>query len=168
MTSSDGADFDSAADISQSEAYAYTTKEVDISDIQVGHVVQVLPGESIPTDGIIIFGNTYVDESMISGESIPKAKAVEDEVFGGTINQYGMIQVRTTKVGEDAALNQIVRIVEEAQMSKAPIQVCTRVYAEIKHSVTGDHGFHCIPFCPFCVWYCNRHLRGVVSCRLVL
>ena len=82
----------------------------------------VLPGEKIPTDGIIESGTSSIDESMLTGESLPVDKRVGDLVFGATINQVGMIQVRATAVGADTALAGIVRMVEEAQNSKAPIQ----------------------------------------------
>jgi len=99
-------------------------QEVDIpvEDVQVGDIVIVRPGEKIPVDGIITEGDSAVDESMLTGESLPVDKKTGDEVIGATINKFGTFQFEATKVGKDTALAQIVRIVEEAQGSKAPIQ----------------------------------------------
>lgn len=96
--------------------------EVDISEIKVGDLLQVKPGEKIPLDGLIESGQASIDESMLTGESMPVNKKIGDEVIGATINYNGNIQVRVTKVGADTALSQIIKLVEEAQGSKAPIQ----------------------------------------------
>ncbi len=99
-------------------------EEVDIpvEDVQKGDLVIVRPGEKIPVDGIIKEGYSTVDESMLTGESIPVDKGVGDEVIGATINKYGTFKFEATKVGSETALSQIIKIVEEAQGSKAPIQ----------------------------------------------
>ncbi len=99
-------------------------QEVDIpvEDVLVGDIVIVRPGEKVPVDGIITDGNSTVDESMLTGESLPVDKKAGDEVVGATINKFGTFKFKATKVGKDTALAQIVRIVEEAQGSKAPIQ----------------------------------------------
>jgi Cu+-exporting ATPase len=99
-----------------------TEKEVDISELKIGDVVIVKPGEKIPLDGFIIDGETAVDESMLTGESMFLEKRVGDYVFGSVLNQDGVIKVRVEKTGEGTALAQIIHIVEEAQNSKAPIQ----------------------------------------------
>src|SRR6266545_3500661 len=93
-----------------------------VDQVKVGNLVRVRPGEKIPTDGMVEEGASAVDESMLTGESIPGEKAVGDEVIGGTLNTDGTLLVRTTRVGADTALAQIVRLVAEAQGSKAPIQ----------------------------------------------
>ncbi|MTI85871.1 MAG: copper-translocating P-type ATPase [Firmicutes bacterium] len=99
-------------------------KEMDIpvEDVQVGDTVLVRPGEKVPVDGVIKEGFSSVDESMLTGESIPVDKQMDDEVIGGTINKHGNLKFAATRVGSDTALSQIIRIVEEAQGSKAPIQ----------------------------------------------
>lgn len=96
-------------------------EEVPISDVQVGDVVIVKPGEKIPVDGKVVEGRTSVDESMLTGESIPIEKNPGSKVAGATLNKTGSIKFRAEKVGKDTALAQIVRLVEEAQGSKAPI-----------------------------------------------
>jgi len=99
-------------------------KEVDLSveEVLVGDIVIVRPGEKIPVDGQVITGTSAVDESMITGESMPVEKLVGDEVIGGTLNKTGSFRFRATKVGKDTALANIIRMVKDAQGSKAPIQ----------------------------------------------
>lgn len=97
-------------------------KDVPIEDIVPGDVLRVRPGENIPTDGVIIKGSSTVDESMLTGESIPVEKEKDSTVFAGTINQSGSFAYRATNIGANTVLSQIIRLVEEAQGSKAPIQ----------------------------------------------
>ncbi|BBM35997.1 heavy metal translocating P-type ATPase [Pseudoleptotrichia goodfellowii] len=96
-------------------------KEVLIENIKTGNIIIVKPGEKIPVDGRIIKGSTSVDESVITGESIPVTKNEGDKVIGGSINKNGSIEFEATEVGKDTVLSQIIRLVEEAQGSKAPI-----------------------------------------------
>jgi Cu+-exporting ATPase len=96
--------------------------EIDVDEVAVGDVVIVKPGQKIPVDGIVVAGNSAVDESMISGESMPVEKRKGDTVIGATINKYGSFKFRATKVGSETALSQIIRLVEEAQASKANVQ----------------------------------------------
>lgn len=96
-------------------------KEVEIEDVKVGDIIIVKQGQRIPVDGIIIEGSSYVDESMLTGESIPSEKRLGDRVTGATINKNGYIKIRTEKIGRDTVLSQIIRLVEEAQNRKAPI-----------------------------------------------
>ena len=96
--------------------------EIPTSDVLVDDVVHIRPGDKIPVDGIIIEGSSDIDESMITGESVPIKKLSGDEVVGATINKTGSFKFRATKVGTDTALAQIVRLVQEAQNSKAPAQ----------------------------------------------
>ncbi|MSR67828.1 copper-translocating P-type ATPase [Candidatus Peribacteria bacterium] len=96
--------------------------DIPIEEVKVGDIVIVRPGEKIPVDGIVTRGLTSVDESMLTGESIPVEKKEGDNVFGATMNGHGSIEFRAEKVGSDTALAQIIRFVEDAQGSKAPIQ----------------------------------------------
>jgi Cu+-exporting ATPase len=97
-------------------------REVSIEDVQVGDVMVVRPGEQIPTDGIVIEGESAVDESMATGESMPVNRHPGDEVIGATINQDGLLYVRASRIGKDTFLAQVVRLVEQAQGTKVPIQ----------------------------------------------
>ncbi|PPA70574.1 heavy metal translocating P-type ATPase [Jeotgalibacillus proteolyticus] len=96
--------------------------EIQLEEMKAGDVAVVRPGEKIPADGVILEGSTAIDESMITGESVPADKASGDPVIGATINKHGFIKVKVTKVGSDTALSQIIRVVEQAQGSKALIQ----------------------------------------------
>lgn len=96
--------------------------DVPVEEVGVGDVVIVRPGEKVPVDGRVVGGESAVDEAMITGEPIPVSKGVGDEVIGATINKNGSFRMEATKVGRDTALAQIIRMVEEAQGSKAPIQ----------------------------------------------
>ena len=97
-------------------------EEVPIEKVEVGDMLVVRPGEKIPVDSVVVEGSSAVDESMITGESIPVEKRVGDEVIGATINRSGLLKARAEKVGQDTALSQIVRVGEEAQVGRAPIQ----------------------------------------------
>lgn len=97
-------------------------KMIPVEEVKVGDLLLIKPGEKIPVDGIVVKGDTYVDESMLTGESIPIYKTVDDEVIGATLNKNGTIEMRAVKVGKDTALANIIQAVEEAQGSKAPIQ----------------------------------------------
>ena len=96
--------------------------DVSRDEVRMGDMVVVRPGERIPVDGVVVEGRTAVDESMLTGESLPVEKNPGDEVIGATLNKMGMIKFEATKVGRETALAQIIRLVEEAQGSKAPIQ----------------------------------------------
>lgn len=96
--------------------------EVPVDEVQVGDIVLVRPGEKIPVDGVVIEGRSTVDESMLTGESLPVEKGPGDTVIGATLNKQGFLRFEATKVGKETALAQIIRLVEEAQGSKAPIQ----------------------------------------------
>lgn len=97
-------------------------KEISIDEVKTGDIILVRPGEKIPVDGIIIQGGSAVDESMVTGESIPVDKEKGDEVIGATLNTSGALKFKATRVGKDTVLSQIIKLVEEAQGSKAPIQ----------------------------------------------
>lgn len=97
-------------------------KDIPIEEVDVEDIIVVRPGEKIPVDGIIVEGNSAIDESMITGESIPVEKKSGDEVIGATINKFGTFKFKATKIGKDTALSQIIKLVEDAQGSKAPVQ----------------------------------------------
>jgi Cu+-exporting ATPase len=125
-------------------------EEVDIpvEEVRVGDIVLVRPGEKIPVDGVVVAGHSSVDQSMITGESLPVSKKEGDEVIGATLNKVGAFQFRATKVGKDTALAQIIKLVQEAQGSKAPIQRLADQIAGI--FVPGVIG---IALATFVVWY---------------
>ena len=123
-------------------------KEIPVEEVQVGDFILVRPGEKVPVDGIVRQGYSSVDESMITGESIPVDKKVGDEVIGATINKTGGLEIEATKVGKDTMLAHIVRMVEEAQGSKAPIQRLADVIAS--YFVPAVIG---IAIVTFVVWY---------------
>ena len=122
--------------------------EIPVEEVQVGDIVLVRPGEKIPVDGVVVSGRSTVDESMLTGESMPVEKASGDDVIGATINKVGSFQFEATKVGKQTALAQIIRLVEEAQGSKAPIQkLADQVSAIFVPAVIS------IAFLTFLVWY---------------
>ncbi len=95
---------------------------ISIEDLKINDVILIKPGEKIPVDGVVIEGDSSVDESMITGESIPVEKKIGDNLIGGTINKHGHLTFKATKIGKDTVLSHIINLVEEAQGSKAPIQ----------------------------------------------
>ena len=97
-------------------------EQVPLEDIKVGDILRILPGESIPVDGKIVSGMTSIDQSVMTGESLPVDRNIGDEVFSGTVNLYGSVDITATKVGKDSSLEQMIRLVEEADEKKAPIQ----------------------------------------------
>jgi Cu2+-exporting ATPase len=99
-----------------------TEQELPIASVKVGHIVLVRPGEKIPVDGVVTTGSSYVDESMISGEPVPVSKTNGEKVFAGTVNQKGSFQFEAQKVGGDTILAHIIKMVQQAQGSKAPVQ----------------------------------------------
>jgi Cu+-exporting ATPase len=122
--------------------------EVPVDEVRVGDVVLVRPGEKIPVDGVVIEGRSAVDESMLTGESLPVEKGPGEPVIGATLNKLGLLKFEATKVGKETALAQIIRLVEEAQGSKAPIQkLADRVSAVFVPAVIG------IAAVTFLVWY---------------
>lgn len=119
-----------------------------IEEVITGDIVYVKPGEKVPVDGVIFEGRSALDESMITGESIPVDKTVGDVVIGSTINKNGFLKVKATKVGKDAALAQIIKVVEEAQGTKAPIQRLADVISGVFVPIVVG-----IAIVTFLVWY---------------
>ncbi len=123
-------------------------KEIPVSRVKVGDMVIVRPGESIPVDGIVLDGESAVDESMLTGEPIPVDKVPGAQLAGGTINGEGRLKLKATRVGKDTSLARIIRLVQEAQGSKAPIQgLADRVAAVFVPGVIG------IAFLTFLLWW---------------
>ncbi len=122
--------------------------EVPVDQVLVGDLVLVRPGEKIPVDGVVVKGRSAVDESMLTGESLPVEKGPGDQVIGATLNKLGLLKFEATKVGKETALAQIIRLVEQAQGSKAPIQkLADRVSAVFVPAVL------VIAALTFLVWY---------------
>ena len=122
--------------------------EIAVEEVASGDVVVVRPGEKIPVDGIVRQGASAVDESMLTGESLPVEKSVGDEVFGATMNRTGAFKFRATKVGKETALQQIVKLVQDAQGSKAPIARAADVISGVFTPVV-----ICIAIATFAVWF---------------
>jgi Cu+-exporting ATPase len=123
-------------------------KEILIEEVTVGDIVVIRPGERIPVDGEVTDGFSTVDESMLTGESIPVEKSPGDKVFGGTVNRAGSFKLRALRIGKETALGQIIRLVEEAQGSKAPIQRLADKVASVFVPVV-----IAIAMLTFIVWY---------------
>lgn len=122
--------------------------EVNTEDVQIGDVVVVRPGEKIPVDGVVIEGSSSVDESMLTGESLPVEKTLGSPVYGATLNKNGRLIFEATKIGRDTVLAQIIQLVENAQASKAPIQrLADKISAVFVPIVIG------IALVTFAVWY---------------
>ena len=122
--------------------------EIEIDDVQQGDICVIKPGDSIPVDGVITEGQSYVNESMITGESVSVFKEIEDTLIGGTINENGFLKMKATRVGLDTTLNQIIKMVDEAQTTKIPIQkLADRISAWFVPSVV------IISLITFTVWF---------------
>ncbi|MCH7836422.1 MAG: heavy metal translocating P-type ATPase [Chloroflexi bacterium] len=125
-------------------------KEIDIpaDEVEVGDVCLVRPGESVPVDGMVVEGYSAVDEAMVTGESLPVEKREGDEVIGGTLNKTGAFRFRAVRVGAEMALSQIIKLVEEAQTTKAPIQA-------LADKVAGHFilGVHALALAVFLFWF---------------
>lgn len=125
-----------------------TEVEVSIDNVEVGDIVLVKPGERIPVDGVVVSGESYVDESMITGELLPVRKILGDAVIGGTMNKNGVLKIRATKVGSETVLAQIIELIEEARNSKPAVQrIADKVITYFIPAVLG------IAILSFVVWF---------------
>ncbi len=138
--------------------------EIPAEEVQIDDLLLVRPGEAIPVDGIVLEGYSSVDQSMITGESIPVEKNAGDEVIGGTINKTGAFKFRATRVGKDTALAQIIKLVEDAQTTKAPIQKIADKFAG--HFILGVHALALIVFLFW--FFVGYDLWFVPESRLIL
>ncbi|HCP08445.1 MAG TPA: heavy metal translocating P-type ATPase [Candidatus Moranbacteria bacterium] len=134
-------------------------KEIDVDQVKVGDIMIVRPSEKIPLDGEVIEGESNVDESMLTGESMPVEKKIGAQVFGATINEDGIIKIRVTQTGEGTVLSQIIKTVEEAQGSKAPIQKLVDRISGIFVPI-----IIAVAVATFAVWY---FLTGEISIALI-
>ncbi|WP_312335890.1 heavy metal translocating P-type ATPase [Sphingobacterium sp.] len=144
-----------------------TAHQVPIEAVHVGNIILVKPGEKIAVDGVVISGNSYVDESMLSGEPVPVLKMENEQVFAGTINQKGSFQFRATKVGKETMLANIIKMVQDAQGSKAPVQkMVDRIAAVFVPVVIG------IAILTFLMWFTlggeNHLVQGLLAAVTVL
>ncbi|MDP2917368.1 MAG: copper-translocating P-type ATPase, partial [Dehalococcoidia bacterium] len=138
--------------------------EIPAEEVQIDDIMLVRPGESIPVDGLVVEGYSSVDQSMLTGESIPVEKQTGDEVIGGTLNKTGAFKFKATRVGKDTALAQIIKLVEDAQTTKAPIQKLADKVAG--HFILGVHG---LALAVFLFWFFAGYgLWFVPESRLIL
>lgn len=135
-----------------------TEKQVAIENVNTGDIILVKPGEKIAVDGIVMSGSSYVDESMLSGEPVPVLKKEDEKVFAGTINQKGSFRFKAVKVGKETMLAQIIRMVQDAQGSKAPVQKLVDKIAGIFVPVVIS-----IAIVTFILWYILGGENGVVQ-----
>lgn len=139
------------ASFNQAPAHRWKDGHVDdvpADQLSIGDIVAVRPGERIPADGVILHGESSVDESMFTGEFLPKAKSPGDTVFGGTLNHDGALQVRIDRVGMDTALGRVVQLIQDAQISKPPVQrLADTICAYFVPAVLG------VALVTFVVWY---------------
>ncbi len=142
-----------------------TETDIPIEDVEVGDIVIVRPGEKVPVDGKVIEGRSSIDESMLTGESLPVEKKLGDQCIGATINKFGTFRFEATKVGKDTALSRIVKMVEDAQGTKAPIQkIADRVSGIFVPSVVG------IALVTFLLWFfiTGDFTKAIISAVAVL
>src|SRR5438445_728751 len=138
--------------------------ELPVDEVEVGDIVLVRPGESVPVDGVVVGGYSAVDEAMVTGESMPVDKRPGDEVIGGTINKTGAFRFRAVRVGAETALAQIIKLVEDAQTSKAPIQA-------LADRVAGNFilAVHALALVVFLFWFfAGYHLWFDADTKLIL
>jgi len=132
--------------------------QVPVEEVQVGEIIVIRPGERIPVDGVVVEGNSSLDESLITGESMPVDKGVGSKVVSGSINMQGMLKIRAEKVGSDTTLSQIVTLVEDAIVSQAPVQrLADRVASYFVPAVIA------VALASFAIWYFAFHLLFSLS-----
>lgn len=138
---------------------SYGEKAILASEVKTGDILLVRPGESIPVDGRIINGSTSIDQSIITGESVPVDKTAGDEVYQGTLNQQGVIEVKATNVGEGSSLKKMIRLVEEAEENKAPIVRIADKWARILVPIALG--------CSLIIWLITKDIYRAVTALVV-
>lgn len=138
---------------------SYGEKAILASEVKTGDILLVRPGESIPVDGRIINGSTSIDQSIITGESVPADKTAGDKVYQGTLNQQGVIEVKATNVGEDSSLKKMIRLVEEAEENKAPIVRIADKWARILVPIALG--------CSLIIWLITKDIYRAVTALVV-
>lgn len=127
---------------------SYIEEEIPIENINIGDILLVKPGDKVPVDGIVVDGESYIDESMINGEPIPSFKSKDMDVYAGTINQDGILKIKSNKIGKDTLLSQIINLVEKAQSTKPPVQkIADKVVQYFIPTILT------IAVLVFCIWY---------------
>jgi heavy metal translocating P-type ATPase len=134
-------------------------REIDIAEVKIGNILLVRAGESIPVDGIIIRGQTAINQAVMTGESVPVDKAEGDEVYQGTLNQTGVIEIQATKVGEDSSLQKMILLVKEAEENKAPIVRIADKWARILVPVA--------LVCALVIWIVTQDIHRAVTALVV-
>lgn len=99
---------------------------VPAEKVQIGDLLRVLPGESIPVDGVITAGETSINQAVMTGESLPVDKTVGDEVSSGTVNQFGAFEMKATKVGQDSSIQRMIQLVQQSEMPRSMVSLCAK------------------------------------------
>lgn len=134
-------------------------REIAVSEVKAEDLLLIRPGEAIPVDGLIVKGSTSVNQAVMTGESVPVDRFVGDEVYQGTVNQHGVIEIRATRLGEDSALNKLIRLVEEAELNRAPIVRIADKWARLLVPVALG--------CTVLIWILSKDIYRAVAALVV-